>query len=131
MGDSQESRQQANYVPKDDIPSRLAEDEFYDAMAVSQRRRLLYYLLAEGESSVEELTTVLSGWEATTTGSMQTSAEWSDLRLTLVHNHLPRLTAAGLVTHDPDNDTVEIASLHPRVVTIIRQSVEAEEDSDT
>jgi DNA-binding transcriptional ArsR family regulator len=130
MGDSRENRQQANHVPEDDVPSRLAEEQFYDAIAVSHRRRLLYYLLAEDESSVEELTTVLSGWEATTTGSMQTSAEWSDLRLTLVHNHLPRLAEAGLITYDVDNDTVEIASLHPRVATVIRQSVEAEQDSE-
>ena len=129
--DSNEERHQGNHVAERDPPPRLAEDQFYRALAAPQRRRLLYYLLAENESAVEELATVLSGWKATTTGTMHTSADWSELRLTLVHNHLPRLAEAGLIDYDPDDGSVQLTSLHPRVADIIRQSVEAEQRTES
>ena len=131
MMDSQEDRHHNNQVAEEDSPPRLAEDQFYRALAALQRRRLLYYLLAEKESTVEELATVLSGWKATTTGTMQTSAGRLELRLSLVHNHLPRLAEAGLIDYDPDDGSVQLASLHPRVTNIIRQSVEVEQRTES
>lgn len=126
MGNSQEDRYQDDQVTEGDPPLQLAEDQFYHALVASQRRRLLYYLLVENQSTVEELATVLSGWEATTTGTMRTSADRSRLRLTLVHNHLPRLVEAGLIDYDSKGGSVQLASLHPKIAEIIRQSVEAE-----
>lgn len=114
-----------------DLPPRLAEEQFYRALAAPPRRRLLYYLITEDDSTVEELATVLSGWKATTTGTMQTSADRSGIRLRLVHNHLPRLAEAGLIDYDSDDASVQLASLHPRVVDIIRQSVEAEQRAES
>lgn len=126
MGDSPEDGHQEDRVGERDPPPRLAEDQFYRALAATQRRRLLYHLLAEKESTVEELATVLSGWEATTTGTMRTAADRSKLRLTLVHNHLPRLAEAGLIDYEPPDEAVQLTSLHPQVADIIRLSVEAE-----
>lgn len=124
--DSRKDRHQDNQVAEGDLPPRLANEQFYRALAPPPRRRLLYYLLAEKESTVDELATVLSGWRATTTGTMHTTADRSEIRLTLVHNHLPRLAEAGLIDYDPYGGSVQIESLHPRVTTIIRQSIEAE-----
>lgn len=131
MGDPQKDRHQDDRVAEGDSPPRLAEDQFYWALAAPQRRRLLYYLLGEQESTVEELATVLSGWEATITGTMHTSANWSELRLALVHNHLPRLAEAGLIDYDPHDGSVHLVSLHPRVTDIIRQSVETEQRTES
>lgn len=131
MRDSQEDRQQDERVGERDPPPRVAEDQFYQALASSQRRRLLYYLLSEEESTVEELATVLSEWEATTTGTMNTADQRSGLRLTLVHSHLPILAEADLIDYDSDAGSVEIASLHHWVEAIIQQSVEAEQPTES
>lgn len=131
MGDSEEDRHQEDQVPEEDPPLQLAEDQFYQALAALQRRRVLYYLLAEEESTVEELATVLGGWNATDTGTMHTSEKWLELRLDLFHNHLPLLAAAELIDYDPDDESVQLASLHPQVTDIIHWSVEAEQHEDS
>lgn len=79
---------------KREHPSRLGEDQFYRALASHHRRRALYYLLETTDSTVEELATVLSGWEAATTGTIQSPADRSAIRLELVHSHLPQLADA-------------------------------------
>ncbi|WP_235271431.1 ArsR family transcriptional regulator [Halorubrum saccharovorum] len=83
-------------------------------------------MLEHEERTVEELSSVLSGWEVTATGTMHTSADRSAIRLQLLHNHLPQLADAGLIAYDSDCDAVRLESLHPRVTRVIRQSVEAE-----
>ncbi len=131
MVDSRGDAHRENKVQTEELPRRVAEDQFYRTLANLQRRRLLYYLLAEEESTVEELATVLSGWEATTTETMQTHADRSAIRLTLIHNHLPQLVEASLVEYDSDDGTVRMVSLHSRVREIIRQSVDAERRTES
>ena len=113
-----------------DLPPQLAEDQFYRALASHHRRRVLSYLLEENNSNVEELATVLSGWKATTIGTMQTPADRSEHRIELYHNHLPRLADAGLIDYDPQTGSVQLDSLHPQVANIIRQSVRAEQPDE-
>lgn len=127
MGGPEEASARQRNAAAEDLPPRLAEDRFYRALASSHRRRLLYYLLEHEERTVEELASVLSGWEATETGTMHTAADRSGIRLQLLHNHLPQLADAGLIAYDPDGDTVRLESLHPRVTQLIRQSAEAEQ----
>jgi hypothetical protein len=106
---------------------RFALDEFYQALASSHRRRLLYYLDDTDDSTVEELTSVLSGWEATSSGTMQTSTDRSDIQIGLVHDHLPRLANIDLIEYDADAGIVQLKPLHPRVKDVIQQSIEAEQ----
>lgn len=108
------------------LPPRLADDEFYAALASRRRRRTLHYLLEAGESTVEDLATVLCGWEATTTGTMQRPADRSRRRTELRHRHLPRLADAGLIDYDRDDGSVSLDTLHPRVAEVVRRSVRAE-----
>lgn len=115
-----------NHATRRDLPARLAEDQFYRALASSHRRRLLYYLRETDESTVEELASVLSGWEATTTGTMHTRSDRSAIRLQLLHNHLPLLADAELIDYDSDTGTVQLESLHRGVTDVIERSVEAE-----
>lgn len=109
-----------------DVPTRLAEDQFYRLLASCKRRCALYYLLEERHSSVTELATALSASEAAPVETKQLPAARSTLRLELVHNHLPRLADGGLVEYDPEAGSVELHSLHPRVEKLIRRSIEAE-----
>jgi DNA-binding transcriptional ArsR family regulator len=131
MEDSQGNCQQDDREGEESPPPRLAEDQFYRVLAASNRRRLLYHLLGEEESSVDELATVLSEWQATITGTTHTSADRSELRLTLVHNHLPGLDEAGLIDYNPQSESVQLSALHPQVTDIICQSIEAEQRPDS
>lgn len=126
MGEPRDDPDRRNRAAEEPLPSRLATDQFYSALSASHRRRLLYYLSNAEESTVEELASVLSGWEVTRTGTMHTAADRSAIHIQLHHNHLPRLADAGLVDYDADAGTVRLAPLDPRVTEIIRQSVEAE-----
>lgn len=126
MGESNGNTEQQNQAEAGEPSPRLAEDEFYRALASVRRRRLLYHLLESGESTAEELASVLSGWEVSSTGTMYTQADRSGVLVELLHNHLPQLADAGLTTYEPDTGTVQLASVQPRFKEIIRQSVEAE-----
>lgn len=127
MGGSEETSDRQNRVESENYPPRLADDQFYRALTSSHRRRLLYYLFENEESTAEELASVLSGWEATATGTMYTASDRSEIRLQLLHKHLPRLADAGLIEYVSSNDTVRLESLHPQVRDVIRRSVEAEQ----
>lgn len=131
MGGSGEAPGQHNHAAVDDLPPRLADDQFYRALASSHRRHLLYCLLETEERTVEELASVLSGWEATAAGTLYTAADRSEVRLQLLHNHLPQLDDAGLIEYDPNSGTVRLRSLQPRPTDIIRQSVEAEQSVES
>jgi DNA-binding transcriptional ArsR family regulator len=109
-----------------DAPSRLADDQFYRALAATPRRRLLSVLLDGEERTVDELATVLAGWDATDSGGMATPEDHERVAVELVHAHLPLLDDAGLVAHDRDDDTVSLEGVEPAVDDLIRRSVEAE-----
>lgn len=129
MGDADEEGERTTQPEVEDLPPRLGEDEFYQALASLQRRRLLYYLLETPESTVDELATVLGGWEATTTGIIHTQADRSKRRITLVHNHLPLLANVGLIDYAPATGSVRLEPLQHRVEEIIRHSIAAEDGS--
>jgi len=123
----EEAPSQEDHGTATDLPPRLGDDQFYSALAAAHRRRLLYYLLETEESTVDEIATVLTGWEIPPTGTMQTPAERAEIRLQLLHNHLPRLADSGLIAYDRATGTVRLAGLQPRVRELIQQSVEAEQ----
>ena len=126
MRESDESTARRSHSSTGSSPPRLADGRFYRALASPHRRRLLYYLLDREERTAAELASVLSGWEATATGTMYDSADRSSITLQLRHKHLPQLAETGLIAYDPDGDTVRLESLQPQVTHLIRQSVEAE-----
>jgi DNA-binding transcriptional ArsR family regulator len=131
MNGSKEDPNQRTHATARDLPRRLAEDRFYWALASPHRRRLLHYLCENEDGTVDELASVLSGWEATTSGTMQTQTDRLEIRLQLLHNHLPRLADWGLIDYDVDAGTVKLGSLHPRTVDVIQRSIEAERFATT
>lgn len=104
---------------------RLADSEFYRALASTRRRRLLYTLLDRGECSVSEAATVLTGWDLADSGGMASPDDRRQVMLSLQHVHLPVLTEAGLVTFDREADVVALEPLEPPVSDLIRRSVES------
>lgn len=103
----------------------LSNDLLYRALADTRRRRLLYVLLVEGKSTVDEIATVLAGWDATQTGTMALPADREQIIIELDHVHLPRLVEAGLVTHVRESGVVETEPLDDAVADLICRGVES------
>lgn len=112
-------------VRRGEAPERFAEDQFYQALAAQDRRRILAHLLTRGTCTLEELVDVLSGWEAATSRVVD-STQAEQLRVELVHSHLPLLEEANLLGYDRSADEITIEPLSQPVERLIRQSIEAE-----
>lgn len=76
-------------------------DDLFRAVADSDRRRLLAVLSTESAMPLDDLTDVLVGWESSVSGPSGPD-EWAQMKIELVHMHLPLLSEAGLVTRDED-----------------------------
>ncbi|MFW5934844.1 MAG: DUF7344 domain-containing protein [Halolamina sp.] len=111
--------------------SQTFERQFYRAMASRERRRLLYVLLDRDERTVEEVATVLLGWDVTGSGAAGDPDDRNLVLLRLVHIHLPLLNDVGLVAYDEDRGTVELESLDEATCEYIERGVEAEPDPPT
>lgn len=104
----------------------LADDQLYRGLAATERRRVLYALLTDGPATVDELATLLAGWEATTSQRMLTPEDRDRLVTELVHVHLPLLETVGLIVRKEASDTVAAAALTPAVEELILESVRPE-----
>lgn len=85
-------------------------DRIFDLLA-SRRRRYVVYQLNEAETAVvtlDELADQLVEWERDWDGrDDRERATYRDrVRVTLHHNHLPRLADAGLIDYDARSQTV-------------------------
>jgi len=109
---------------------RLSEDDFYRAMASTQRRRVLYILLVQDAATLDNLTTVLAGWEATEAGMMRGADDYRRVRTELHHRDLPVLEDAGLVEYDQATDSITLRPLSDDVASLIARSVEGEQRGD-
>lgn len=95
------------------------QDELFDVLSHHRRRFTLQYLqTAESPPvSVDVLTTTLGSWEDQRTGPAQvhTSADTADIKLSLVHTHLPKMADADVITYDPTRQTVMLAANAPEM----------------
>lgn len=112
-----------------DSAPQLSDDRLYRALASTQRRRLLCFLLEADETTADELATVLTGWNASEQGTMGTKEDREQLGMALRHIHLPLLSDVGLVSYDRQDETVSIETLVPAVRELIRRSVDREQPS--
>ncbi|MFC7133632.1 MULTISPECIES: DUF7344 domain-containing protein [Salinibaculum] len=104
----------------------LSDDRLYRALTSTLRRRTLYVLLVQGESTVSELATLLAGWEATAWKSMTSREDYEQIRTSLLHHHLPLLADVGLVSYDRASGAVTLEPVTPAVQDLISQSVETD-----
>lgn len=100
-------------------------DNLFRAVADSDRRRLLAVLAGESEMALDDLADVLVGWESTVDGPAGPD-EWAQVKIELVHMHLPLLAEAGLITHD-DDDVVRLAANPAPVEELVTFATEYEE----
>lgn len=97
--------------------------QFYRALASRERRRILSLLLDGEERSVEDVATLIVGWDAATDAANEPE-DRERAHLRLVHAHLPMLDEAGLVTYDPEQGTVRISALDTDAVEYLERSVD-------
>lgn len=111
----------------------LADDALYRAFASAQRRRLLAILQDVGSdgTSVDELATLLCGYDATDAGTMATADDRDRLIAVLTHVHLPHLDDVGLVEYDRTAGTVALRPLDPDVEDLLERSIAAESSRRT
>jgi hypothetical protein len=131
MGENNNHSGERGPVPVDrgseEVPATFGSDRFYRAMAVEARRRVLYHLVETGASTVEELATVLTGWDATGSGRVEPAGVRDRWTVELRHVHLPHLAEADLLEYDPERGTVEAVDLDPAVRDLVADSVAAGE----
>jgi hypothetical protein len=86
-------------------PERL--DTLFSVLSHHRRRRLLLILSdATGEVPVDDLVDDLASREGTASGRSAPADRLERIRLSLEHQHLPKLAHAGLVEWDRDDDVV-------------------------
>lgn len=77
-------------------------DNAFAVLSVARRRYLLYYLtnLSSRETTFERATRAIYSYEAAQ-ASQRPVEHRQSIRLSLEHNHLPRLAATGMLVYDP------------------------------
>ncbi|MFW5956362.1 MAG: DUF7344 domain-containing protein [Halorhabdus sp.] len=129
MNEDQSNAEQRSAEVEAGSDPLLTEDGFYQALSSRRRRRLLSVLLGRDERTVEELATVLTGWETTETGGMATPEDRDTVMTSLLQVHLPLLEEAGLIVYDRDQGTDRAESLDAAVADLITRSIRAESQS--
>ena len=83
-------------------------DAVLDALSHPRRRFVVYLLLDQTHLTVEKLTAEITAYERTQSSSPQSSStptaspqpDQSEIKISLVHNHLPRLADANVIEYD-------------------------------
>lgn len=80
--------------------SHVKEDRIRSVLGKSRRRFALYYLLSNGHTSIDSLSVQIAAWEQ---GESVTSVDEEirrRVKISLHHNHLPRLAAHDIIEYD-------------------------------
>ncbi|MBX0295488.1 ArsR/SmtB family transcription factor [Haloarcula nitratireducens] len=109
----------------DSASIRPPPDDLFRAVANTKRRQLLALLATQETIALDDLTDVLVGM-ATTTDGPAGPDEWAQVKIELVHAHLPLLTEAGLVEYDEDSGEVRLRSLPDAVYELFEFADEYE-----
>ncbi|MDS0473533.1 hypothetical protein [Natrinema sp. 1APR25-10V2] len=87
------------------------QDKLFDVLS-NQRRRVLLHSLQASQLpvSVGKLATKLATWEAQQPLSDRSGDDRTTIEMTLVHNHLPKMAEAELITYDNTEQRVALAN---------------------
>jgi DNA-binding transcriptional ArsR family regulator len=85
-------------------------DSVFRALSDHRRRCICHYLArTDGPVKVTELAELLAASMSEKTRAVLTSEEIEKTRTELIRMHLPKLTEAGIVEHDSDENVVKLA----------------------
>lgn len=128
MTDEEDRRFSREFSPR----TQSEVDTILDVLSDSYRRRILYYLRERGETSVEQLTTVLTGWSNARESGQEVATPERRRRVAILlyHHHLPMLADCGVVDYDRDAATVELEAVSDRLAAYLDISLEMERAND-
>lgn len=89
--------------------ARLSAETLFDLLVDRRRRYLLYSLdqSPDAVTSLDELTGRVLDWERRMDAGNEPTAELErQVRISLHHTHLPKISEAGLVEYDSRSETV-------------------------
>ncbi|MFC7096364.1 DUF7344 domain-containing protein [Halobaculum marinum] len=126
MGDDVDWTEQSSPGPAAEVSQLLAEDDLYRALAGRGRRRTMAILLDSGVRHVDDIATVLLGWEVSESNGVGSPAERDRIAVRLHHVDLPVLADVGLIAYDPESRVVAPTEVPPDVADLVRRSIAAE-----
>jgi hypothetical protein len=94
-------------------------DALFELLSNAARRRTLWYLLENPQTTLEEVADVLAGWMAGDGGPVGPT-EREAIESGLHHLHLPALAEAGLVVYDAETGRIDRPQLGGRTRDAIR-----------
>ena len=93
--------------PDPDVPP-VSQEVLFDALASRRSRYILHYLRREETPvSVGDLVEAVAAWETDKAIDLVSNEHRQNVRTSLHHTQLPKLTMAGLVQYDDDRDLVD------------------------
>lgn len=104
--------------PADDLPPAgiLSLDHVFEALSHPRRRYLCYTLLASPEWNLETLAAKIAAWENDTIPEAVTDERRNQVYVSLYHAHVPKLADEGIVSFDPDTETIAVAQNSKQVL---------------
>ena len=96
-------------------------NELFDALSSDRRRRVLTILQQTEQITTEELSRRVADLEVDDGGS-GVSPDREEVSVSLVHNHLPRLSDISLVAYDAHDGTVARGEAFETVLPIVERA---------
>lgn len=75
-------------------------DRLRSVLGKSRRRFTLYYLLSSEYTDIDSLSVQIAAWEQAESVTSVDESERQRVKISLHHNHLPRLAAQGIIEYD-------------------------------
>ena len=120
-GDPGEPARRADERRSASDDGEVSVDGLFRMLADERRRRVLRYLLERPRTTLEELSDVVLGWQASAGGVVGPDVR-ENVVVSLHHSHLPLLEEAGLVEYDRETGAVRLPSHPEHVRETIRRS---------
>ena len=112
------------------LPLTGIDDEVFLALADPSRRLALYYLRDRRRVDVATLADVVTGWSGAGRRGTANRVDRDRVLVALRAQHLPLLSAAGLVDYDEAAGTVEVERFAGSVRTLLDVACAWEGDRD-
>jgi len=82
----------------------LSRDRIFEVLADERRRYLCYLLCDRSELHLDDAVAAITDWESEDQQAPDTNRE--QLKLSLLHSHIPKLRAKDVVNFDPHSETL-------------------------
>lgn len=99
-------------------------------LAESERRFLLYQLAETGSANLEELISQIIVWKQDESAAAIDPDRQEQLYISMVHNHLPRLTDYDIIEYDLRSGDVVLSAGFDDIKPLLNQFRQTEEEPE-